>query len=40
MPVKNQAEDLGQVRLAVFSASKRILSLGLKIIGVRPLEEM
>lgn len=40
MQVKSEAEDLAQVRLAIFSASKRILNLGLKILGVRPLEEM
>jgi arginyl-tRNA synthetase len=40
VPVKNQEEDLAQVRLAIFSASKRILSIGLKILGIQPLDEM
>ncbi|XP_057379691.1 probable arginine--tRNA ligase, mitochondrial [Daphnia carinata] len=40
MPVKNQEEELAQIRLAIFSASKRILSIGLKILGVQPLQQM
>lgn len=40
MPVKNQEKELAQVRLAIFSASKRILSIGLKILGVQPLLQM
>jgi arginyl-tRNA synthetase len=40
IPVKSQDTELAQVRLAIFSASKRVLSIGLKILGLQPLEEM
>lgn len=40
MNVKDQEKEVAEARLAVFSASKRVLSIGLKILGVRPLQEM
>jgi arginyl-tRNA synthetase len=40
LPVKNQPLDVAQVRLATFIAAKRVLSQGMKILGIEPLQEM
>jgi len=40
LPVKNQPIKIATTRLALFSTSKRILGIGLRLLGIKPLTKM